>query len=152
GVSPGRHGSSGESVGAHGRGPASCDVRFPGGARNRHPCPAARTAAGARRGALAAMRIVLVTGGTGFIGAALVPRLIDAGSAPGVFARATPASVPQRVEIGPGEVSDPRQLIAAAAGAEAIVHLAAATSSGRLDPAVAYRVNVGAASALVEAS
>src|SRR5262249_51474371 len=49
-------------------------------------------------------------------------------------------------------VADPATLRAAARDVGAIVHLAAATSAGRLDPAVAYRVNLGSASALVEAS
>jgi nucleoside-diphosphate-sugar epimerase len=98
------------------------------------------------------MSVVLVTGGTGFIGAALVPRLLESGYAPRLLVRATPAIAPPGVEIVGGDVADPRQLIAAAAGAVAIVHMAAATSSGRLDPAIAYRVNVGAASALVAAS
>src|SRR4029077_5044804 len=44
------------------------------------------------------------------------------------------------------------QLVAAAAGAEGIVHPAPGNSSGGVGPAIAYRVNVGAASALVEAS
>ena len=98
------------------------------------------------------MKVVLVTGASGFIGAALVPRLVEAGYTPRLLVRAALARTPSGVEVVTGDVADPRQLAAAAAGAGAIVHLAAATSSGRLDPATAYRVNVGAASALVEAS
>src|SRR5207302_31820 len=41
---------------------------------------------------------------------------------------------------------------AAVAGTDAVVHLGAATSAGRLDPAVAYRVNVGGATALIAAA
>jgi len=99
------------------------------------------------------MSTVLVTGGTGFIGSALVPRLIAAGHTPRLLVRRrrvdpAPSST---VEVVEGDVSDPATVRTALDGADTIVHLAAATSSGRLDPAVAFRVNVGAASALVEA-
>ena len=98
------------------------------------------------------MKVVLVTGGSGFIGSALVPTLVAAGYRPRLLVRRTPAEASPTVEVVIGDVSDPRDLSAAATGADAIVHLAAATSSGRLDPATAYRVDVGAAAALVEAS
>jgi NADH dehydrogenase len=98
------------------------------------------------------MKVVLVTGGSGFIGSALVPSLSAAGYSPRLLVRREAAAAAPGIEVVIGEVSDPRALSAAAVGAEAIVHLAAATSSGRLDPATAYRVNVGAASALVAAS
>jgi len=48
-------------------------------------------------------------------------------------------------------LTSPATLRAAVAGADAVVHLGAATSAGRLDPALAYRVNVGGATALIEA-
>lgn len=96
---------------------------------------------------------VLVTGGTGFIGSVLVPRLVSAGYAPRLVVRRAPPRPPDPgVDVVVADVSDPAAVTAAATGAAAIVHLAAATSSGRLHPAVAYRVNVGGASALVEAS
>jgi NADH dehydrogenase len=50
-----------------------------------------------------------------------------------------------------GDVTDAEALHAALEKVAAVVHMAAATSVGRLDPAVAYRVNVGAATALVDA-
>jgi nucleoside-diphosphate-sugar epimerase len=95
---------------------------------------------------------VLVTGATGFIGSALVPRLVRAGYVPRLLVRCPLAQQPASpVEVVVGDVSDPAALRAAARDAVAIIHLAAATSGGRLDPATAYRVNVGSASALVEA-
>ena len=98
------------------------------------------------------MTRVLVTGGTGFIGSALVPRLVQAGYVPRLLVRRAPSSVPPApIEVTVGDVTDVETLRLALRDAPAVVHMAAATSAGRLDPAVAYRVNVGAASALVDA-
>jgi NADH dehydrogenase len=55
------------------------------------------------------------------------------------------------IEVVVGDVTESETLRVALRDATAVIHMAAATSAGRLDPAVAYRVNVGAASALVEA-
>ena len=98
------------------------------------------------------MTRVLVTGATGFIGSALVPRLVQAGYVPRLLARRSPSPVPPPpVEVMVGDVTDGDMLRVALADVTAVVHMAAATSAGRLDPAVAYRVNVGAATALVGA-
>jgi nucleoside-diphosphate-sugar epimerase len=99
------------------------------------------------------LKVVLVTGASGFIGSALVPRLVTEGYVPRLLLRRTPSPPPPApVEVVVGDVTDAETVRRAMAGAEAAVHLAAATSSGRIDPAVAFRVNVGAASALVAAS
>ena len=98
------------------------------------------------------MARVLVTGASGFIGSALTPRLVAAGHVPRLMLRRPPAAAPAApVEVVTGDLADPDSLRAAVQGTDAVVHLGAATSSGRLDPAVAYRVNVGGATALVEA-
>jgi len=98
------------------------------------------------------MTRVLVTGGTGFIGSALVPRMVQAGYVPRLLVRRSPAPIPPPpVEVVVGDVTDVDTVRAALADATAVIHMAAATSVGRLDPAIAYRVNLGAASALVEA-
>jgi NADH dehydrogenase len=95
---------------------------------------------------------VLVTGATGFIGSALVPRLAVAGYVPRLLVRRPPCDFPSTsLEIVPGDITDSKALAAALGNVTAVIHLAAATSAGRLDPAGAYRVNVGGASALVEA-
>jgi nucleoside-diphosphate-sugar epimerase len=98
------------------------------------------------------MKRVLVTGGTGFVGSALIPRLVTAGYAPRLLVRKPLSTAPvPPVEVVVGDVTDARYVADILGNATAVIHLAAATSAGRLDPAVAYRVNVGAATALVEA-
>ena len=98
------------------------------------------------------MSSVVVTGASGFIGTALIPRLVAAGHLPRLIMRRPPAAPPAPpVEVIAGDLTSPASLRAAVAGADAVVHLGAATSAGRLDPALAYRVNVGGATALIEA-
>jgi nucleoside-diphosphate-sugar epimerase len=65
--------------------------------------------------------------------------------------RALSSVPPPPIEVTVGDVTDVETLRLALKDVPAVIHMAAATSAGRLDPAVAYRVNVGAASALVEA-
>jgi len=98
------------------------------------------------------MTRVLITGGTGFIGSALVPRLIQAGYVPRLLVRrALPSAPLPPIEVMVGDVTDVDTLRLALRDVPAVIHMAAATSAGRLDPVVAYRVNIGSASALVEA-
>jgi len=66
--------------------------------------------------------------------------------------RRAPAVAPAApVEVVLGDLDKPETLRAATAGCSAVVHLGAATSAGRIDPAFAYRVNVGGTSALIDA-
>jgi nucleoside-diphosphate-sugar epimerase len=53
--------------------------------------------------------------------------------------------------VAVGDLLSPETLRRATAGTQAVVHLGAATSVGRLDPALAYRVNVGGSTALIDA-
>jgi NADH dehydrogenase len=95
---------------------------------------------------------VLVTGASGFIGSALTPALLAAGHVPRLMLRRPPATPPAApIEVAIGDLDDPATLPAAVAGTDAVVHLGAATSAGRMDPAVSYRVNVGGAAALIDA-
>lgn len=81
-----------------------------------------------------------------------MPRLVADGHLPRLLVRRQPPALATApVEVVPGDLTSPSSLRAAVAGADAVVHLGAATSTGRLDPALAYRVNVGGATALIEA-
>lgn len=85
---------------------------------------------------------VLVTGGTGYLGSAIVRALDRAGHDPIVFARhATSARLPGRAING--DVRDTRAVAAAAEGAAAICHTAALVSVWRRDRSEFDAVNVG---------
>lgn len=93
-----------------------------------------------------------MTGASGFIGSALVPSLIAAGHVPRLLLRRpAPDPTPAGVEVALGDLTEPVTLRAAAEGCGVVVHLGAATTSGRLAPDVAHRVNVEGARALIEA-
>ncbi len=85
---------------------------------------------------------VLVTGGTGYLGRAIVGALAAAGHEPVVFARSATAScLPAR--LVDGDVRDRAAVAAAAAGCDAVCHTAALVSLWRPRPADFDEVNVG---------
>jgi farnesol dehydrogenase len=85
---------------------------------------------------------VLVTGGTGYLGAAIVRALARRGHDPVVFARrATAAGLPGRAIDG--DVSDRAALLAAARGCDAMCHTAALVTLWRRDASEFDRVNIG---------
>jgi len=77
------------------------------------------------------MTKVLVTGGAGFIGSALVKRLIADGHDVRVmddYSRGVPgrlANISEKIEMVQGDVRDPQQVDTAVAGTEIVYHLAA---------------------------
>lgn len=98
------------------------------------------------------MSRVAVTGASGFIGTALIPRLLAAGHVPRLIVRQVPSTaLSPHVEVVQGDLTSPDTLRAGLSGADAVIHLGAATSVGRLDPVLAHQVNVGGATALIEA-
>ncbi|HKW91756.1 MAG TPA: hopanoid-associated sugar epimerase [Methylomirabilota bacterium] len=88
---------------------------------------------------------VLVTGGTGFVGANLVRELIADGHHVRVLARAggdRRALGDAKVEIVEGDLLDPASLRAAVAGARHVYHVAADYRLWAPDPRALYRANV----------
>ena len=85
---------------------------------------------------------VLVTGGTGYLGRAIVRALIVRGHEPIVFARhATTAGLGARAFDG--DVRNRAALVAAAQGCDALCHSAALVSIWRRDGGEFHQVNVG---------
>lgn len=84
---------------------------------------------------------VLITGGTGFLGAAIVRACARAGHAPVVFARrATASGLPG--DLIDGDVRDRAALERAARGVDAVCHAAALVSLWRRQPSDFDAVNV----------
>jgi dihydroflavonol-4-reductase len=98
---------------------------------------------------------VLVTGGTGFLGANLVHHLVTRGDQVRVLKRRrTPpdilAGLP--VEFVEGDVTDPDSLLRACRGVEGVYHVAALVSYWRPRRAWQHRVNVDGTRHMVEAA
>jgi nucleoside-diphosphate-sugar epimerase len=96
---------------------------------------------------------ILVTGGGGFVGSALVPRLLAAGHRVRVldlFLFRAPFPPTPRLEVLVGDVRDAALVTRALNGAEAVIHLAAMSNdpSGDLDPVVTREINHDATLAL----
>ena len=85
---------------------------------------------------------VLVTGGTGYVGRAIVRALNARGHEPVIFARRARASGLPGGAID-GDVRDAGKLREAAAGCDAMIHSAALVSLWQPDPSVFDEVNVG---------
>lgn len=90
---------------------------------------------------------VLVTGGTGYLGHAVVERLAAHGHVPVVFARGRTAGTslepPTGVETIEGDVRDADALARAVSRCEAVCHLAALVSVWQPRPLLFDEVNVG---------
>jgi nucleoside-diphosphate-sugar epimerase len=104
---------------------------------------------------------VLVTGGAGYVGAALVPRLLDAGHAVRVLdLYLYGKDVLNRVARHPklkqicGDLRDPAVVKEAVAGCDAVIHLACISNdpSFELNPTLGKSINLDAFAPLVDAS
>jgi UDP-glucose 4-epimerase len=98
---------------------------------------------------------ILVTGGSGFIGSHVVERLLAAGHRPRIFdVRPSPYPLDPRVEVALGDLLDERAVAHAAAGCEAIVHLAASADVGIVakEPRAAEELNARGTLHVLEAA
>ena len=86
---------------------------------------------------------VLVTGGTGYLGSAIVRALSAGGHHPVVFARRASQSASSGAEAVDGDIRDEAALRRAATGVDAIVHTAALVSIWHPRPSTFDEVNVG---------
>lgn len=92
---------------------------------------------------------ILVTGGTGLVGARLLPRLVSAGVDCRVLVRRG-KSVAADVTMVEGDILDPDSLAAAVDGVEAIVHLAALLRTS--EPEQIWAVNLDGTRNLIAAA
>ena len=91
---------------------------------------------------------VLVTGGTGYLGRAIVRSLIDRGHEPIVLARRASQNGPCPAIAG--DVRDHRAMRDAVRGVDGVIHAAAVVSMWQQDPADFDRINVGGLETLLD--
>jgi dihydroflavonol-4-reductase len=98
---------------------------------------------------------VLVTGGTGFLGRAIVERLVEGGRRPKTLARSD-ASARALGELGTepvrGDVLDPEALAVAMRGCELVYHVAGANAFCVRDPSPMFEVNVRGSENVIRAA
>ncbi|HZY03207.1 MAG TPA: NAD-dependent epimerase/dehydratase family protein [Anaeromyxobacteraceae bacterium] len=95
---------------------------------------------------------ILVTGGTGFLGSALVPMLAAEGHALRLLARrGAPEAEALGAEVVRAPLEDAEAVAAALAGVEAVYHLAGEVAFDARDPAALYRLHVEGTRRLLEA-
>ncbi len=87
---------------------------------------------------------LLVTGGTGFLGAHLVPRLLEAGHEVRLIGRTQPPAALERAEFIHGDLKNRETVRRALEGVEAIYHLAGRVSFQDKDARRMYELHVDA--------
>ena len=93
-----------------------------------------------------------VTGGSGFIGSHLIEALLREGWSVAALARRSPIVQADRVDVFPGDVTDPDVLAAGMRNADAVFHLAAAVGSSPGGRADDFHVNASGSAAVLEAA
>uniref|UniRef100_UPI0011781165 NAD-dependent epimerase/dehydratase family protein n=1 Tax=Amycolatopsis kentuckyensis TaxID=218823 RepID=UPI0011781165 len=97
--------------------------------------------------------VIAVTGGTGFLGAHTVALLVAAGARVRVLARDPAAgTVPDGVEVVPGDVTDEVAVARLVAGADAVLHAAGVYSFDSRRRAELARVNVAGTETVLAAA
>jgi dihydroflavonol-4-reductase len=96
---------------------------------------------------------LLVTGGGGFLGSALVPLLVEAGHRVRLLQRSpAPEAEALGAEVRRGSVEDPAVVRGALEGVEALYHLAGSVDFDPRDPARLYALHVQGTRVLLEAA
>jgi uncharacterized protein YbjT (DUF2867 family) len=96
---------------------------------------------------------VFVTGGSGFVGAAVIEHLLARGHAVNALARgALPESIAPRVTRTPGDLFDPAALDRGLAGCDAVVHLVGIIMERPAKGVTFQRVHVEGTRAVVDAA
>jgi|UniRef100_A0A7V6A367 dihydroflavonol-4-reductase len=98
------------------------------------------------------MTRTLVTGGTGFIGRAVVRELLAAGRQVRVLARHPGTLTDLEVEVAPGDLRDPASLASAVRGCDRVFHVAADYRLWVPDPKTMYAANVQGTKDLLHAA
>jgi len=100
---------------------------------------------------VSAARTILVTGATGFLGKALVPKLAAAGHRLRMVGRSTPgAELLAHGEFVQGDLSDRAVVKGALAGVDVLYHLAGLVSFDPSDGPAMYRIHVAGTRGLLE--
>lgn len=96
---------------------------------------------------------ILVTGGTGFLGSALVPLLATEGHALRLLSRSgAPRAEALGAEVVQASIEDVEAVRGALRGIEAVYHLAGQVSFSAEDPAALYRLHVEGTRRILEAA
>ena len=98
---------------------------------------------------------VLVTGGTGFVGGALLTRLVEEGRRVRALARSDAAAnalASAGAEPVRGDVLDPSSLLSAMRGCAVAFHAAGVNATCQRDPRPMYRANVDGSANVVRAA
>jgi dihydroflavonol-4-reductase len=98
---------------------------------------------------------VLLTGGTGFVGGALLARLVEDGRRVRALARseaAADALASAGAEPARGDVLDPASLLAAMRGCAVAFHVAGVNATCQRDPRPMYRANIDGSANVIRAA
>ncbi|MDZ5649105.1 NAD-dependent epimerase/dehydratase family protein [Nitrospirillum sp. BR 11828] len=99
------------------------------------------------------MAKIVVTGATGFVGRALLPRLLAGGHEVVAVVRAPDTRLPAGVVAAPvGDIAGPVDWAPVLAGAEALIHLAGLAHQRHVTPTALRALNVTATVRLAEAA
>lgn len=93
---------------------------------------------------------VLVTGGTGFLGKHLVPKLLEDGHSVRLLSRSSPSALSPDVEWAAGDLKSAEDVRRAVSGVELIYHLAGLVSFSPKDAAKMYELHVHCTQALLK--